>query len=91
VSCISSLKKGATTPTTTTFSITTLSAKGLEMAQRVSDSDTQHNNALPCTEYHYAECHVLFTIMLSDVMLNVVVVSVVVPNPGTVPLNILQK
>ncbi len=73
-----------------TFSITTQSAKGLEMTLRVSVSDTQHNNALPCTDCRYAECRVLFTIMLSDVILNVVMVIVVAPknrldNPSTVP------
>jgi hypothetical protein len=34
--------------------------------------DTQHNNAMPCAYCRYAECRVLFTIMLSVVMLSVV-------------------
>jgi len=34
----------------------------------LSVSDTQHNNALPCTECRYAECRVLFTIMLNVVV-----------------------
>jgi hypothetical protein len=36
-------------------------------------SDTQHNNDLLCAECRYAECHVLFTIMLSVIMLSIVV------------------
>jgi hypothetical protein len=36
-------------------------------------SDTQHNNTMPCTDGRYAECRVLFTIMLSVVKLSVVV------------------
>jgi hypothetical protein len=39
-------------------------------------SDTQHNNALPCAERPYAECRILFTIMLSVIMLYVVMLSV---------------
>ncbi len=34
-------------------------------------SDAQHYNALRCAECRYAECRVLFTIRLSDTMLNV--------------------
>jgi hypothetical protein len=37
----------------------------------LSMSDAQHNNALPCAECRYAECRVLFTIRLSDTMLNI--------------------
>ena len=36
-------------------------------------SDTQHNNTMPCADGRYAECRVLFTIMLSVVKLSVVV------------------
>jgi hypothetical protein len=46
----------------------------------LSINDTQPNNALPCAERRYAECHVLFTIVLSDFMLNVVMLSVVTPS-----------
>ncbi len=50
----------------------------------VSVSDSQHNNALPlCWAsrfiYHYDECRVLFAIMLSVIMWNVVMLSVVAP------------
>jgi hypothetical protein len=38
----------------------------------LSITDTRHNNALLCAECRYAECHILFTIMLSVVMLSVV-------------------
>ncbi len=40
-------------------------------------SDTQHNNAMTCARCCYAECHFLFTIMLSVIMLNVIMLSVV--------------
>ncbi len=43
----------------------------------LSISDTQHNNALPCTECHYAEYRVLLTILLSVILLNVIMRSVV--------------
>jgi hypothetical protein len=43
-------------------------------------SDTQHNNTMPCADSRYAECRVLFTVMLNVVMLSVVMLSVVVPN-----------
>jgi hypothetical protein len=43
----------------------------------LSISETQHNNALPCAECRYPKCVVLFTIMLSDTMLNVSVLGVV--------------
>jgi hypothetical protein len=43
-------------------------------------SDTQHNNALPCAERPYAECRILFTIMLSVIMLYVVMLSVIMLN-----------
>jgi hypothetical protein len=60
---------GATTLSVTTVSITTLSAKELV-------NDTEHkwhrvqmtfSIALPCVKGHFAECHVLFTNMLSVV------------------------
>ena len=34
---------------------------------------------MPCAEGRYAECRVLFTIMLSVIMLNVVMLSVAAP------------
>ncbi len=40
----------------------------------LSITDTEPNNAL-----HYAECEVLFIVMLSGVMLSVVMLSVVTP------------
>jgi len=42
-----------------------------------SITDPLHNNALPCAECRYAECSILFPILLSDIMLNVSVLSVV--------------
>jgi hypothetical protein len=42
-----------------------------------SISDAQYNNAVPCAECHNAECCVLCTVMLSDIILNVSVLSVV--------------
>ncbi len=36
--------------------------------------DTQHNNDL-----HYAECRILFIVMLSVIMLNVVMLGIVAP------------
>ncbi len=45
----------------------------------LSERDTQHNNALPCAETRYAECQILFNIMLSDIALNVVMLSVMAP------------
>ncbi len=62
----------------TTFSIMTLSIKGLYVALIINK--TQHNNAL-----NYAECWVLFIVMLrvlfmqSVLMLNVIMISVVAP------------
>ncbi len=38
----------------------------------LSISYTQHNNTIPCAGGRYAECRVLFTILLNVVMLNVV-------------------
>jgi hypothetical protein len=35
---------------------------------------------MPCSGGCYAECHVLFTIMLSVIMLNVVILSVIMLN-----------
>ncbi len=43
----------------------------------LSISDTQHNNTMPCAEGRYAECRVLFTMMLSVIMLTVVILNVV--------------
>ncbi len=61
----------------TTFVIPTLSLKGLHVTLSVSNSIT--------TLCYYAECHVLFIIMLnvlmvSVIMLNVVMVSVIMVN-----------
>jgi hypothetical protein len=41
---------------------------------------TMHNNALPYAECRYAECHVLFTTMLSGIMLNVIMLSGIMLN-----------
>ncbi len=46
----------------------------------LSISDIQHNNNMPCADGRYAECHILFTIMLSVIMLNVVILSVIMLN-----------
>ncbi len=42
----------------------------------LSISDTQHNNT-PLS--HYTECHILFIIKLSVVLLNVVMLTVITP------------
>ncbi len=64
----------------TTFSIATLGIKGFYMT--LSINDTQHNHAL-----HYAECRadclVLFTVMLSVAMLNVIMLIVEAPQKMT--------
>ncbi len=51
----------------------TLSVKGLYWYMTFCINDTQHNNAL-----HYAECRILFAVMLSIIILDVVMLSVVV-------------
>jgi hypothetical protein len=43
----------------------------------LSISSSQHHNALPSAEFHYSERRVLFSIMLSDIMLNVNVLSAI--------------
>jgi hypothetical protein len=43
-------------------------------------SDTQYNNAMPCPQCCYADCRILFTIMLRVIMLNVIMLSVVMLN-----------
>jgi len=63
---------GATTLNITTFRIMTLTRNSSYVT--LSITDTQHNNALL-----YAECHVLFIVML-----NVVRLSVVAPVNGRV-------
>jgi hypothetical protein len=45
-----------------TFSIMTLSIKGLYVT--ISINDTQHINSLQYAVCHYAECRVLFVVML---------------------------
>jgi hypothetical protein len=45
-----------------TFSIITLSIKGLYVA--LSINNTQHTNPLQYADSHYAECRVLFVVML---------------------------
>jgi hypothetical protein len=45
---------------------------------KMSISDTQHNNTMPCADSRYAACHVLFTIMSSVIMLSVVMLNVVI-------------
>ncbi len=51
------------------------------MTLSISDTerDNRHNNALSCAEYRYAESRILFTIMLSVVMPNVIMLSVMAP------------
>ncbi len=61
----------------TTFSLTTLSAKGLYMT--LSINDTQRDNSLPYADCSYAECNVLFIVMLNVIMLYDVMPSVVAP------------
>jgi hypothetical protein len=46
----------------------------------LSITDTQHNNALHYDLRCYAECHALFIVMLSVIMLNGVMLSVVAPS-----------
>jgi hypothetical protein len=53
----------------------TLSSKGLYVT--LSLTDTQHNRTL-----HYAECHILFIVMLGVIMLNAIVPKVVAPLDG---------
>jgi hypothetical protein len=71
-------KKGATTLSittlsTTTFCIMTLSIRCLFVTLSINDS-------LSVTMlYQYAECCVLFSIMLNVIMLNVVMLNVVAP------------
>ncbi len=50
----------------------TLSIKGLYVMLSINGKEHKHNNAL-----HYAQCGVLFIVMLSVVVLNVVLLSVV--------------
>ncbi len=62
---------GAATLSITTFSITTLSIKGLFARLRLNE--TQHD--WPSVEKHSAinaECRILFVVMLSVIMLDVV-------------------
>ncbi len=42
--------------------------------------DTQYSNALINSECRYAECHPLFIVMLSAIMLNVTLLSVMMLN-----------
>ncbi len=51
----------------------TLSIKGLYMTLIITD--TQHDNTL-----HYAQCRLLFTIMLSVITLNAIMMSVMAPS-----------
>jgi hypothetical protein len=44
-------------------------------------NDTEHNNALR----RYAECHVLFIIMLNVITLKIVMLSVVAPHLDNAP------
>ncbi len=46
----------------------------------LSISVTQHNNTMSCADGRYAECRVLFTIILIVIILNVVMLSVVMLN-----------
>ncbi len=45
----------------------------------LSISETQHNNIMPCADSRYAECRVLFTIILIVIILNAVMLNVVAP------------
>ncbi len=70
---LSTTKKGTMALSTTTFSITILSIMSFKVTRSISDSqhnDTKHNNVLLlCWVSHfiycYAECGILFTVMLS--------------------------
>jgi hypothetical protein len=59
----------------TTFSIMTLSVKGL--CTTLSIHETRHKWHSECQHCRYAECHVLFFCMLSVIMINVVMLSLV--------------
>jgi hypothetical protein len=52
-----------------TLSITTLSIKGLY--KKLSRNDTELKNALQYAEWHYSECRISFTALLSGIILNV--------------------
>jgi len=54
---------------TMTFSITTLSTKGLYVTLRIND--TEHYNSLHYAECGYSECPILCIAMLNVIMLNV--------------------
>jgi len=59
----------------------------------LSLSDIQLKNALPDAQCHYANCHILFTIMLSVIMLNAIMLSIVILNAimlSVVMLNVIM-
>jgi hypothetical protein len=63
--------------------------KGLDLCVSMSITYTQHYNALHNVECLYAECKVLFSVMLdvfmmSLVMLNAIMLSVMVPISGDI-------
>jgi hypothetical protein len=69
----------------TTFSITTLSIKGISMTLRINDSVsttlslTKLSIKCPYAGCRFAECRILFILMLNVIMLSVVMLSVVMP------------
>jgi hypothetical protein len=86
-----SVSNGATTLSITTLSITTLNIRGLFVT--LSINDNQHNNAL---QSGAPKCRVLFSIMPSDitlnvVKLNVVMLSVVAPRQSSLNLHMAKN
>jgi hypothetical protein len=71
----------------------TENSRGVIIIMTLSINNIEHNNALPLC-CHYAECCILFRVMLSFILLNVImlsvirlsvsVLSVVVPSFGTI-------
>jgi hypothetical protein len=80
------IKRGAATLSRMTFVPTTLSIKGLLVTHSIT---TLCYNA----ERRYAECHILFIVMLSVVMLTVVMLNVFMPNViilSAIKLNVIM-
>jgi hypothetical protein len=65
---------GATSLGIMTFSVTTLSIKGLFVTFRTFSITALSLKTLG----HYAECHVLFIVMLNVVMISVIMIRVVI-------------
>ncbi len=75
---------GATTLSTTTFSITTLSIRSFHVTVSISDCQNEkHCITMLC---YYAECCIVFTVMLNLITLSVILLSVIAPN-----INIIFK